>query len=542
MSKTKKLLMIIITTILIAGLTGCNFPWRARVNITITSHENEQSVVLGEETRIVSLATASTGIKSVDLYINGALLLTESPPEGSPTEFTADQPWTPEQEGNIVISVVANDAKGNASDPISITLQVVQSVSDADGTATPTVTVTPEGLEQTQTAQVGCTNDATFVENITIPVNSYLTGGSNFTKIWRVNNTGTCDWIGYELIHASGDLMGTGSPRALPMIAAGNNADIAVDMVAPSSPGTYSSAWRIRASDGTVFGPELTLTIIVPQPSTNTPFPTATFTSTPTKTITVTPTPTKTITVTPTPTVTTSPLSVEQVSGQITIAASSSDNLTVNCPAGSILVSGGFAAQSGLRVWHSMKNDNGWRVFANNSFGTSRVLTVYATCLHNSGGSSNLQLAQDHAIANDYTHLIAACPSGSIVTGGGWVIGTNDAIQIYNSSISGNGWQIYIDNTSSNTPLINVYAICLSGVSGTTTQVSNTNGQIPSGGTAYLEKPCPSGEYVTGGGFAINTGAIIYNTSKYQNGWINYARNETATQKSMYTYAVCYSP
>ncbi len=527
MKKSTRLLFLTISIVLILMLSSCNLPWRANVGITITSHENGQSVVLGDETRIVSLATAPKGIESVELYINGELLETATPSDGTPREFTADQPWTPQQEGNTVITVVAYDAKGRSSDPVSIALQVVQSLSDVS--VTPTVTVTPEGLDQTQTAQVGCTNQASFISDVTIPANSYLTGGSNFTKIWRVQNTGTCDWIGYQLVHASGDLMGASSPQAIPMVNAGGNADLSVDMTAPGSPGTYTANWKIRASDGTVFGPDLYVTIIVPQNPTNTVNPpTATFTAT--------------ATVTPTKTATTAPVSITQEGDQLSISGGSTVNTTVNCPGGSVVVSGGYAANDGVRVWHSMKDGNGWRVYASNTTGSNKLVNIYAVCLHNSGGSTSLQLSQENANANNWTQIVATCPAGSVVTGGGWVIGTDTNITLYNSSKSGNGWQIYVDNAGGSTPLINAYAICLSGVSGTTQSVSDTSGVVPAGDIEHLEMTCPGGSYVTGGGFAVNTGATIYNELITGNSWNVYARNNTASEKLLYGYGICYSP
>ncbi len=53
---------------------------------------------------------------------------------------------------------------------------------------------------------------------------------------------------------------------------------------------------------------------------------------------------------------------------------------------------------------------------------------------------------------------------------------------------------------------------------------------------------CPSGSYVTGGGFAVNTYAVIYNETITGNAWQVYARNNTGTQKLLFGYGICYSP
>lgn len=510
---------------LVLAMIACHLPLRPQLRIEVISHEDGQAVLLGEETNIVSEVFASRGVLSVDLFINDELYHTALPPEEmTPLDFIAEHPWTPEEEGPVTITIVLTDLPGQESDPVSIELDVVLAISEVDETPTPT----PEGLELTQTAQAGCTNAATFVDHVTIPINAQLPAGTNFTKIWRVNNNGTCDWISYQLVHASGERLDAASPIAIPTVASGSNADLIVDMAAPNTPGTYSSVWRIRAEDGTIFGPELNLTIVVPQPPTDTPAPTPTFT--------VTPSPTRT------PTATTPPLSVDQVSEQFTIQPNSNNNRTVTCPSGSVVVSGGFDGGEGIRVWQSKRDGNGWRITARNTTGSSIQVRVFATCLFNSGGSSSEATKQENANASDITQIDIACPSGTLVTGGGWLIGATDPIELIESSRSGNGWQIVVNNTGGSNPQFNVYAVCLAGVSGSTAQVSDTSGQIPPNDTLQLDKACPSGTLVTGGGFAVNIGANVYNTSKLANGWQNFARNTTGTQKLLHTYAICYSP
>ena len=533
----KILMLLMLGTIILAGCHFPNTPW---VLAEITNYEDGGTVVQYEEIRILTQARSSQGIDKVELYINGELEHVAQPPLGKPQEYVADQPWIPFPEGQVIISVIAIDRQGNASDPFSIILQVVPSIQDIDTDPTPTPTVSAEELAQTQTAQASCTNSATFIQHVTIPINAFVSANSNFTKIWRVNNNGTCDWSGYQVVHTSGDLMGANSPKALPVVKAGANADIVVDMVAPATPGTHSAVWRIQASDGTRFGSELPITINVPDLPTNTPTPTATFTLTPT--ITSSPTPTLTPTPSRTATPTSLPINVQQYSEQINIPPNKTANTTVTCPGGSIVVSGGFSIQPGVRVWHAMKDGNGWRIIADNTQGSAKTLIVTATCIFNSGGTSDQTFKQENINANGTTQLTTTCPSGSVVTGGGWVLGNNTAVRILQSSKAGNGWQITLDNSSSETPLVNVYAVCLSGVSGSTSQAESTDNKVPANGTANAEQLCPTGSHVTGGGFAIDSDLTLYNTTKAQNGWVNYVSNAANTERSFDTFAICYSP
>lgn len=426
MYKNRNIIKLMFTTAMILMLTCCNLPSRSQVNITIESHEDGQAVVLSEEIHIVSQATAFKGISSIELYANDVLIQTSTPPIGSPNEFTADQLWTPQQEGTVVISVIAKDVEGNTSKPFSIILNVVLTISEMESTPTPTMTLTPKALTQTLTAAVGCVNNAAFMEDVTIPTNTYLSTGSNFTKTWRVLNNGSCDWVGYELVHISGSLLSASSPQALALVNAGYTVDISIEMAAPTSPGTYSAIWRIRDSEGNLFGPELTLTIIVSHPATETPTPTHTFTLTATATATATAT--KTVTPTPTFTATETEISVQRVYTQVTITPGSTNTSTATCPSGSVVVSGGFAGDPQLLIYSTSKSGNGWRVSARNKASSSKLLSVYTICLFNYGGLSSQEVNQVTAAAGGITHVEVACPSGSVVTSGGWATSFSDDI------------------------------------------------------------------------------------------------------------------
>jgi len=536
MRKKKRIYSFIIVVLMILTLTCCNFPGRSKVNITIESHEDGQAVVLNEEIHIISNAEGSNGISAIELYANDALIATSSPPIGSLEEFSADQPWTPQQEGPVVISVLAKDDKGNTSEPFSIILNVVPTISEMDSTLTSTMTLTPKALTQTQTATVGCVNHMSFIEDVTIPTNTYLSTGSNFTKIWRVLNDGSCDWVGYELVHISGSLLSASSPQALALVNAGHTVDISVEMTAPTSPGTYSAIWRTRDPDGVLFGPELTLTIIVSHPTTETPTPTHTFT--------LTATPSKTATPTPTFTATEAELYIQQVYTQVVITTGTTTTSTVTCPSGSVVVSGGYAGRAQLLIYSNSKSGNGWKVSARNYASSSKMLNVYAVCLFNSGGATSQEFNQVTAASGSVTHVEVACPSGSMVTGGGWATSLSGDIWVHNSSKNNNGWQIYVHNNGTESYPINAYAMCLSGVPGTTHDLVKSV-TIPAGNTRYALATCSSGEYVVGGGFALQADLDVYysfSRPEIDNGWINYALNSGSAARIMHTYVICYSP
>jgi hypothetical protein len=513
-------------------LVGCHFPYKPWVLVEITNVSDGQQVLLNQEMYFSVLARSSQGIAKIEMYLNGELESIESPPIGHPREFNTGFSVHPQIAGNTIVSVVAVDHKGTVSKPFNISLEVVTTIEEIDQQTTPTPTLSIEEIAGTQTAQANCTNDALFVEHVTIPENTKISANTNFTKIWRVKNTGSCDWSGYQIVHVSGNILGARSPRVLPVINAGSNADLVIDMVAPASPGTHMGIWRIQAGDGALFGPDLIINIIVPELPTNTPVPTATPTQTPS------PTPIPTQTFTPTPLA----INVQQISEQISIPANTTENKTIVCPAGSVVVSGGYSHQADIRVWQSMKSENGWHITATNSHTGPRNLTITATCLFNSNGTSNSVYEEKSAVPNGLTQISVNCPSGSLVTGGGWSIENNLGLIVFQSTKSGNGWQVDLYNPTDKSPDITVYAICLNGVSGSTFQNESIKNKVPPNSTASAQKDCPMGSFVTGGGYAIDKELTLFHTTKEGNGWINYVTNPTSVEKRLDTFVICYQP
>jgi len=133
----------------------------------------------------------------------------------------------------------------------------------------------------------------------------------------------------------------------------------------------------------------------------------------------------------------------------------------------------------------------------------------------------------------------AACPSGSIVTGGGFAAGNN--MVAYTHSMVGNGWRAYVKNNSASDQLLNAYAICLSNTGGTTNQYW-TQVTASAGGIGHAVAICPAGSVVTGGGYASNPDNLqVYNSMKNGNGWETYAKNLSGSDQLLNAYAICLS-
>jgi len=165
-------------------------------------------------------------------------------------------------------------------------------------TPTPTATSTRAATSTAPATLVGTVPPAscdglTFVSDVTVPDNTTMTPGQNFTKTWRVGNSGTCPWeAGFKLNFTGGEAMGGSSIALASVVEPGNEVDLSVDLTAPTTAGTYRGNWLMTNASGTFFGDEVYVQIVVSAAAaTSTPSASSTPTLTPTATPTETATP-----------------------------------------------------------------------------------------------------------------------------------------------------------------------------------------------------------------------------------------------------------
>jgi len=127
-------------------------------------------------------------------------------------------------------------------------------------TMTPVVTLTPlvtstGGVAFGSTAPAagataGCYGMA-FVSDVTVPDNTPMDPGEDFTKTWKVQNSGSCAWdAGFKFSFVSGNAM-DGPTYTLPAaVAAGATTDISVAMTAPTASGTVRGDWQLYTASG----------------------------------------------------------------------------------------------------------------------------------------------------------------------------------------------------------------------------------------------------------------------------------------------------
>ena len=114
-----------------------------------------------------------------------------------------------------------------------------------------TQTLDPLTPRATTSATADCSDDAILVEDVNYPDNSVLPAGEKFTKTWKLQNVGDCQWTGYTIAFVSGDRMSSPEAAPVPETEAGKPVDVSIDLVAPSTNGTYLGNFELRNAVGT---------------------------------------------------------------------------------------------------------------------------------------------------------------------------------------------------------------------------------------------------------------------------------------------------
>ena len=201
-------------------------------------------------------ATSSNTITRIEAHIGSILVASQDNPAKSVTFSTVVQ-FVPAQAGDVNVVVTAIDGAGQQSDTVILTIKV--------GSASTSANPAP-GITGASTAQPGeCKPNAAFVIDVTIPDNTVVTAGSKLVKTWRLRNTGLCTWdTGYALTFIDGEKMSAPDNVAVSPTARDAAVDISVPFVAPGSTGAFTSTWRMRAPDGSLFGNRIYMLIRVP--------------------------------------------------------------------------------------------------------------------------------------------------------------------------------------------------------------------------------------------------------------------------------------
>ncbi len=130
---------------------------------------------------------------------------------------------------------------------------------------TPTVTYTAT-LTPTLTPLPGpCTNELTFLDDLTVEDGTTFSPGATIDKQWLVQNDGTCDWDStYKLKWVGGYTLGVAEEQPLFTARAGVQVTLRIVFTAPVEPGTYQTTWQALDPAGNLFGDTVYMEIVVP--------------------------------------------------------------------------------------------------------------------------------------------------------------------------------------------------------------------------------------------------------------------------------------
>ncbi|HET9915335.1 MAG TPA: NBR1-Ig-like domain-containing protein [Anaerolineales bacterium] len=121
----------------------------------------------------------------------------------------------------------------------------------ATATASAIATETPATIVDDEL----CTTSALLVSE-THPDGTIILPGTTFTKIWRIQNSGTCTWdTRWQLIFNGGDRLGSSLTYNLPLPAEpGQSVEVPIILKSPDSGGPHTGEWMLKSPWGKTFG------------------------------------------------------------------------------------------------------------------------------------------------------------------------------------------------------------------------------------------------------------------------------------------------
>jgi hypothetical protein len=189
--------------------------------------------------------------------------------------------------------------------------------------------------------------------------------------------------------------------------------------------------------------------------------------------------------------------------------------VVATCPAGEIALSGGWAVlyTSGATILRSKRSGTrGWSVYV--SYPSTVLVTVYAECLANASGATITERPAQVSVAPGATvDAYPTCTTGEVIGGGGFALDANLVLYVFTNRSDTQWWGMVVSR-SANAALATIYAECLAYSRAYLAQSTNLYVTIPTGSTGSAASPtCPSGTYVSGGGFVHDEDSFVYGMS-----------------------------
>ena len=104
--------------------------------------------------------------------------------------------------------------------------------------------------------------DGRFIEDVTIPDGTAVLAGSNFTKTWKVMNTGGVPWDGdFRLVFKGRNRLEGPESVPLPYLMPGQTGAVSVELQAPTVCGDCMGIWAMQGPGGRSLGDDLWVSI-----------------------------------------------------------------------------------------------------------------------------------------------------------------------------------------------------------------------------------------------------------------------------------------
>jgi len=146
----------------------------ASPSVKIISPRDQYSVVLGETLQVESRVRDDNGVDRVELRAGNAALDVNQAPEGEKS-YRAQQSWAPTAAGSYAITVIAYDGQGQASEPVTITVNVRSALESPAASqmvsgAAPTPTTMPPAMPDLDIMDVSGNLDLAVGEPLALQV------------------------------------------------------------------------------------------------------------------------------------------------------------------------------------------------------------------------------------------------------------------------------------------------------------------------------------------------------------------------------------
>lgn len=182
-----------------------------------------------------------------------ALLACNAPLFISPGDTAGAESTAAAQTVEAQLTEMANDGQVDGN-PTATNTPEPTNTPVPTNTPEPTNTPVPTATATATSVPIPC-NAAQFIRDVTIADGSQMAPGTDFVKVWRLKNVGSCSWTkDYTVAFDGGDKLGGSTVNMPEKVSPGEVVDIVIQMSAPNTEGTYKGYWLLRDEDGDKFG------------------------------------------------------------------------------------------------------------------------------------------------------------------------------------------------------------------------------------------------------------------------------------------------